>query len=93
MAALLRSDAASSGYTGKPFSARSMAGARICANPSLPKRATASAQEPTTAGTQAGRYPSPGTRSMPCSRHQSTVNASGDQPMPLSSNTRFSAAE
>ena len=58
-----------------------------------PKRATAHAHVSTVAGTQAGRNPSPGIRSMPCSRHQSMVSAAGEQPMPLIAYGLPSAAE
>ena len=64
-----------------------------CEKLMVPNRETAVAQVSTTEGMHAGRYPSPGMRSIPFSRHQSMVKALGDQPMPLMANALPSFAE
>ena len=48
---------------------------------------------PTTAGTQAGMYPSPGIKSTPFRLHQSIVKDLGDHPIPLIEYVLLSFAE
>ena len=66
-----------------------MAGANISENDSVPYLATARAQVSTTAGTHAGRYPSPGIKSISFDWHHSVVNFLGDHHIPLRDTTFF----
>ena len=59
----------------------------------MPNLAKASAHVPTSAGTEAGKYPSPGIKSIVFSLHQSVVKDKGDHPIPLMAKVVCSLAE